>query len=281
MSPTAVPATGGSRRHSACKRQVEAGDTARADVDRQRQPRALDRRPGRAIDHDHIDQGMIYLDQRERPVGLQRSDYRDVSVARRLTTFPLGDHLPTRTRPKPCGDALAAGRRQTTRRTLTPHFYDQIDDLRSLARQIDSVDRLTDQIFHLLTELGVTKLPTALARQQTSQPRISDVAAHERVNVRWPATQRRCAGLDIGPCPRRIFRQPTDHRQTSTGFVPSGCINHREFGRAHGAVTRVLAAIGIVKSTTSAPRAISRQTTARPASRDTGSASTKWPKQVA
>jgi hypothetical protein len=90
-----------------------------------------------------------------------------------------------------------------------------------------------------------------------------------------------CGRQHVAPRASRILRQPADHRQITAGFVPRRYIDHRYLRCAHRAVTRVSAVIGIVRSTTSAPRAINRQTTARPASRDAGSTSTNWSKLVA
>ena len=64
------------RRRGRLQRQMEARDTARADVDRQRQPWALNRFARLAVDHDHVDQRVVDLDQRQRPVSLQRTDDR-------------------------------------------------------------------------------------------------------------------------------------------------------------------------------------------------------------
>ena len=55
------------RRGRRIERQMEARHASRVDIDRERQPRPLDRLPRHAVDHDHIDQRVVDLDQRQRP----------------------------------------------------------------------------------------------------------------------------------------------------------------------------------------------------------------------
>jgi len=60
------------------------------DVDRERQPWPLDRLARDAVDHDHIDQRMVDLDQRQRPGCIKRAGCRAEPVAGRLAAAPPG-----------------------------------------------------------------------------------------------------------------------------------------------------------------------------------------------
>ncbi|CCV09113.1 hypothetical protein MESS2_850017 [Mesorhizobium metallidurans STM 2683] len=269
------------RRRGRLQRQVEAGDAARADVDRQGQPGALDRCARLAVDHDHVDQRVVDLDQRQRPVSLQRTDDRSVTVARRLGALALGDHLPTRAGAKPGCDGSPARRSEAARRALAQHLLDQVHDLGLLAREIDAVDRLLDQHVHLVLEPGEAGARPSLARQQARQSWISDVAADQGIDVGRPTAQFRRASFHVRSGSGRIVRQAPDDRQEAAGFIPSGRAHGRDVGHAHAAPTRVLGTIGADRSTTRAPRAIRRQTTASPASRVVGKASTSPMKSMA
>ena len=105
---------------------MEAGDATRADVDRQRQPRALDRRSRHAVDHDHVDQRVIDLDQRQRPVRFQRPNGRQIAVAGGLAALSLGDDLAGGTCPQSRRDRLAAWNGQTFANATAPHLFDQV-----------------------------------------------------------------------------------------------------------------------------------------------------------
>lgn len=269
------------RRRRRLQRQVEAGDAARADVDRQRQPRSLDRCARLAIHYDHVDRRVVDLDQRQRPAGLQRTDDRSVAVARRLGALALGDHVPTRAGAKPGCDGSPARRGEAARRTLSLHLLDQVHDLGLLAREIDAVDRLVDKRVHLVFESGEAGARPSPARQQARQSRIGDVAADQGIDVGRPTAQLRRASFHVRSGSGRIVRQAPDDRQEAAGFIPSGGAHGRDVGHAHAAPTRVLGTIGADRSTTRAPRAIRRQTTASPASRVVGKASTSPMKSMA
>src|SRR5713226_1930895 len=270
---------GGRRRR--LQRQMEADNTTRADINCQRQPRALNRRPGHAVDHDHIDQRVINLDQRQRPVGLKRTDRRQVAIASRLAAFPFCNDLAGRAHLQPRRDRFAAWNDQTCCHATPPNFIDKVHKPWPLARQIYGVNQLANQRVDLLIEQRYASLRPATARQQAGEPRIGEIAPQQRIGMGRSTAEFGCGRQYVASRAGRILRQSADHRQIAAGFVPRRYIDRRYLRCAHGTVTRVSVVIGIVRSTTSAPRAISRQTTARPASRDAGSTSTNWPKLVA
>src|SRR5216683_1410274 len=249
------------RRRRRLQRQMEADNTTRADINRQRQPRALD--------------------QRQRPVGLKRTDRRQVTIASRLAAFPFCNDLAGRAHLQPRRDRFAAWNDQTCCHATPPNFIDKVHKPWPLARQIYGVNQLANQRVDLLIEQRYASLWAPTTRQQAGEPRIGKVTPQQRIGMGRSTAEFGCGRQYVASRARRILRQPADHRQIAAGFVPRRYINRRYLRCAHGTVTRVSVVIGIVRSTTSAPRAISRQTTARPASRDAGSTSTNWPKLVA
>src|SRR5216684_3569531 len=249
------------RRRRRLQRQMEADNTTRADINRQRQPRALD--------------------QRQRPVGLKRTDRRQVTIASRLAAFPFCNDLAGRAHLQPRRDRFAAWNDQTSCHATSPNFIDKVHKPWPLARQIYGVNQLANQRVDLLIEQRYASLRPATARQQAGEPRIGEVTPQQRIGMGRSTAEFGCGRQHVASRARRILRQSADHRQIAAGFVPRRYINRRYLRCAHGTVTRVSVVIGIERSMTSAPRAINRQTTARPASRDAGSTSTKCPKLVA
>src|SRR6185312_4019525 len=147
--------------------QMEAHHTAGTNVDSECHPRPLDRCAGDAVHDDHVDQGVVDLDERKRPVDLQGSRDRPEAIPRRLAAFAPSRHLVPRLRSHSGGDRLTARGLETDFPTALAKLDLYVGDPRPLPREIDRLNDLIDQRLDLRRALRDAALTAWRLRQKT------------------------------------------------------------------------------------------------------------------
>ena len=153
-----------------------------------------------------------------------------------------------------------------------------MNDARALTGQVKLVDCRFDDAFYAGVELRLADLSPALAGYQRCQVGIATKPAQKRIDMSRTAAEFARSGNDRRAGAILVVRQSPNHRQAAACLLPGRRIDGRKVWSTHGAITCVSRPIGRKRSTTSARRAMSRHTTAKPASRGGGIMSTRSPK---
>ena len=117
---------------------------------------------------------MIYLYERQRPIGLERANRRRILIRRGFVSVASRDHLPPRFGLDSRRHRLATRCRQTCRSAPSADLHQKVEEARSLSSQEERFDRLVDEQINVIRQTGAARSWATSAWQEACQSRIGD-----------------------------------------------------------------------------------------------------------
>ncbi len=196
------------RRRWRFQTEIETGHHAARHVDRERQPRALNRPTVHRVDDENVDGRVVDLDNLKRIVGAIFPDDRFEAVARCLRAFPrANERAPIDGRhTRPNGVARRYG--DPSGPAQLANMIVQRADRPLLAGKIMVANRLFDQGFDVIGETARSPRRTLLCAKHRARHRLASVPFDQRVEARAAYAERAAGRFDF----RRRQRPPARER---------------------------------------------------------------------